>query len=1461
MLDFLMISTRPTKRGFEIYPKFRLYPKSSDLMIRGGDFYAIWDEERGLWSTDEEDASRLIDRELDKFAEENRDKFDGHIKILYMWDSESGMIDAWHKYCQKQKRDSFTMLDENLIFSNSEVNKNDFASKRLPYPLEEGPTPAWDRLISTLYSEEERHKIEWAIGAIVSGASKDLQKFMVLYGSAGTGKSTILNVIQQLFEGYYSVFDAKALGSSSNQFALEAFKKNPLVAIQHDGDLSRIEDNTRLNSLVSHELMTVNEKYTKQYENRYRCFLFMGTNKPVKITDAKSGLIRRLIDVTPSGNKLNPHEYKTIMKRVEFELGPIAYHCREVFLDSPGYYDDYMPLAMMGASNDFYNFIIDSYHVFVKEDGITLRAAWEMYRQYCEDAKVPYPFSQRSFKEELKNYFRDYTDRFSLEDGSRVRSYYSGFRTEKFEPSDKPKKEQPKTNTIKFDEIESIFDKECVDCPAQYANSNGTPLEAWDNVTTKLAGLNTRELHYVRVPENHIVIDFDIPGDDGNKNFERNLEAASKWPPTYAELSKSGQGIHLHYIYSGDPTRLSRIYDDHIEVKVFSGKSSLRRKLTKCNNLPIATISSGLPLKGEDAMINFEGVRSEKALRTSIKRNLNKEIHPATKPSVDFIYKILEDAYNSDLKYDVSDMYNAVLAFAANSTNQADYCLKLVDKMHFQSEDISVGVQDDEAPIVFYDIEVFPNLFLVNWKFRGEGQPVVRMINPKPIEVEELMKFRLIGYNCRRYDNHILYARMMGYDNEQLYNLSQKIIGGDRKAFFGEAYNVSYTDVYDFAAKKQSLKKWEIELGIHHQELGLPWDQPVPEDKWSLVAEYCDNDVIATEAVFDFLTGDWTARQILADLAGASVNDTTNTLTGKIIFGNERNPQREFHYRDLAKPVHELDKESVEFLKQIFPDMMAQRHGPAKSLLPYFDGYKFEFGKSTYKGVEVGEGGRVFALPGMYTNVPVLDIASMHPHSTLAEVLFGPRFTKYFYEIVYGRVHIKHKAWDEVNKMLDGKLTPYIQKVIDGEMTAKELANALKIAINSVYGLTAAKFDTLFKDPRNRDNIVAKRGALFMVDLHEAVEARGFKVVHIKTDSIKIANATAEIIQFVMDFGKRYGYFFEHECTYEKMCLVNDAVYIAKYATPEWCEAAYGYIPGENSEHTDDRWTATGTQFAVPYVFKKLFSREDITFEDLCETKEVKTALYLDSTDGLPNVTEYESELAVVLEDIWRVERDEEPVYICKKRDRLALLSDRIRTASGARYDKIKNEIDILESELREFERTGYDLTAAKERVDILDKAIAEGHSYRFIGRISSFCPIKPGCGGGTLLRQGTDKYGRTNYSSATGAKDYFWLEAETVKMLGKEQDIDRTYYDKLVDAAVASISSYGDFEWFVADDILPPDGVEELPWLPSCGNAEIGSCWRCPHLHNDQFHLDCRLGYDISDIMVQKQNLTKKEK
>lgn len=1263
MLDFLKVGIKESKKDTMFFPQFYICD-SKDLMIKGRDFYALWDEEAKLWTTSEKRALDIIDKEVWKVYEEKKDKYDQPF-VQSILDSSNNLIDKWHKFVQKQMRDSFTPLDRKIIFAGEETKKENYASKKLDYALAPGPTENWDALMGVLYSPEELHKIEWCIGAIVTGASKDIQKFMVMYGDTGTGKSTVMNIIQGMFPGYYSTFDAKSLASGGS-FPLETLRDNPLIGIQHDGDLSRIEDNTVINSIASHELMSVNEKFKPLYSQRFDTFMIMGTNRPVRITDSKSGILRRLINVSPTGEKVPYKDYRRLNKGIKFEYGAIAYHCKKVYEDDPGYYDSYIPTEMIGESNDFYNFVFDSYDTFISEPYITLRQAWEMYKAYCEDAKVLYPYSQRVFKNELKVYFKNYDERLRA-DGIQLRKVYSGFKRSKIEASFEEAEEKPDNKDYIFLDLKeqaSVFDRECASCKAQYAKEDDTPFTKWENVKTMLSDLDTSRVHYVRVPKNHIVIDFDLKDANGEKSLEKNLEAAKQFPPTYAETSKSGKGLHLHYIYEGDVSKLARLYAEDIEIKVFSGRSSLRRRLSLCNDQPIRIISSGLPLKEERKMVNKDVIENEKHLRRLVIKNLKKEIHPDTSSSINYIYKLLEDSYQSGMKFDLTDLRPSVMSFAAGSTNQAERCLNLVAKMHFSSDEPSEGGRfKDDGTIIFFDVEVFKNLFVVVWKPAGFN--AISWINPTPAQIEDLINHKLVGFNCRRYDNHILYARLLGYTNEQLYELSQRIINGSRNAFFGEAYNISYTDVYDFCSTKQSLKKWEIELGIHHQELGLDWNEPVPEDLWKTVASYCVNDVVATEAVFNARQEDFVAREILADISDLTVNDTTNTCTTKLIIGNDKNPQSKFVYTDLS---------------EMFP------------------GYIYDRGISTYRGEEVGEGGYVYSEPGMYTDVALLDIASMHPSSAIALNLFGP-YTKNFEELVRARIYIKHGEYDKAGELFGGKLKPYLKD----KDQAKKLAYALKIAINSVYGLTAAKFDNKLRDPRNKDNIVAKRGALFMVNLKHEVQERGFTVAHIKTDSIKIPNATPEIILFVQEYGNKYGYNFEHEATYEKMCLVNDAVYIAKYDTAEASEKKYGYIP-DDCKKLGGQWTATGTQFQVPYVFKELFSKETIRFSDLCETKTVTSALYLDMNEDLP-----------------------------------------------------------------------------------------EGeHDYHFVGKAGLFCPIKKGCGGGLLLREKDGKY-----NAATGSKGYRWLEAETVRELGKEDDIDRSYYEHLCEEAIISISEYGDFEWF----------------------------------------------------------------
>ena len=1240
-MDFFTIELNPIRGRMgelEAAPWF-LNTNSRDIMLRDGEFVAIWNPKTSLWSKNEFDVIDIIDNGVREYV--------GNLTVQNVIPRfcASDKDGVWRRYRQWTKNmvDTDHPLDRTPVFTDTPTRQDDHVSYRLPYSLEDGVPVNWTKLVDTLYNPSERRKIEWVIGSVLTGDCRKIDKFLVFYGDPGSGKSTILNVMQRLFGDFCVSFDSESLAQRNNSFALSAFADDPLVAIEHDGDLSRIETNTRLNSIVSNEIQLINEKFKKPRSMRITTTLIMASNNPVKITDANSGIPRRLLDVSPSGGRLPVNEYRTVMDGVYRELGIIAKHCIGVYQSlGPDYYRNYRSQTMISETNPVYNFVTEVYDEFGPNDKITLAKAYSDYRDYVEETGLQYQMPRYRFKTELRRYFREFHERIMI-DGIAYRSLFVGFQNDKFESRDLVETQVESENWIElYTGGAPVFDEHFAGCKAQYSSTNGSPRKAWRNVDTILRDIVPSEEHYVLMPEEYVCIDFDLKGDNGEKDLNANLRAASAWPPTYAETSKSGGGIHLIYRYPVDKDTTAE-YSPGIEIKRFRGNASLRRRLSLHNGRGIEDYPGDLPTKAVK-MINKKHVRDENHLRSLIAKALRKEVHANTAPNVDFIKSILDEAYESGITYDVTDSRNAVTAFAMSSTNQSDRCLKMVQQMHFMSEDKAEIAEEGNGRIAFYDVEVFPNLFVICYKFPGE-EVVHFWTNPSAKSVKALLDLRLIGFNNRKYDNHIMYAASLGYSNAEIFEISQRIVNNEKNATFREAYNLSYTDIYDFSTKKQSLKKWEIELGIKHQENNLRWDQPVPEDQWDDVVEYCKNDVEATELVFNHLASDWGARKILAELSGLSVNDTTNQHTCALVFGKERRPDKsKFVYTDLS---------------EMFP------------------GYTFDkFKGSSYRGEDPGEGGYVYSEPGYYENVALLDVASMHPTSIEQLNLFGP-YTQRYSELKQARVAIKHKDMGALSKLFDGRLVE-IAKNYDLD----ELGKALKIPINSMYGLTSAKFDNPAWDPRNVDNIVAKRGALFMIDLkHYVQDELGLTVAHIKTDSIKIPGATPDDIQKVMDFGKRYGYDFEHEATYAKMCLVNKAVYIAKYAFPH-----------------EGEWTATGKQFQEPYVFKKLFTKEPIEFEDYIQTKQVKTAMYLRFPDS----------------------------------------------------------------------------------------------GDHFVGKVGSFVPIKPERGGAELLRMNSE--GEIK-DAVVGTKGYRWKEAEMVRFMHQEQDVDTSYAEMLSDEAKQAIEQFVDLE------------------------------------------------------------------
>lgn len=1198
-MDFYRIAVERDMRSvknlrFKIYPVFT-FSNSKDLIIKGGDMYAYWYNNQwhqtiaGLVSIIDTDIRTEVDKVKSIHPE-------AEISAKYMNDHVSNVMKEFAQYT-KLGQQSDAQFNTRIIFSNEDPVREDYSTNKLAYTPEEGPTPAFDELFSKLYSEPELEKILWFIGALLTNKMEHIQKFMYLYGAKGTGKGTVINLIEALFNGYYQHISLARLTSGS-EFATSQVKEVPLL-IDPDSKINKIKDDTNLLKLTSHEVLTVNIKHKQMYDISFKGLLVTASNQRYQVNNIDSGITRRAVVVHPTNKTHDSATYRRLTTLLNFELPHIAQKAIDVFTNKGEYYyEHYVDVEMAEATDHIFAFVKE-YHKQLG-DPVTLKKASELYKIYLEDIGFEIRGFKRKIKEELKRYYKTFDDGYIRIGEELVSNVYRGFKYNLVFPNAELDKEvfDTELNTLEEElglkHQPSIFDKVAGKYPAQYTNDRGNPMYKWDNVKTTLDELDTKKLHFVRVPENHIVIDLDLK-ENGEKSLVLNLNKAKEFPPTYMEISKSGAGVHLHYYYDGDVTILQKLYAEDIEVKVFSGKSALRRQLTKCNSVEIAHISTGLPEKEREKIKMYKEfdiiVWNENRMRRAIENNIRKMYHANTKPSMDFIYHIFEEAQKQGLKYDLRDMQQEIIIFAASSTNQKAYCLELESKIKYTTfdEEIVPTLQGDNTIIpkeelYFYDVEVFSNLFMVVYKkYRGEK---VRLINPTSEEIENLLKKPLIGFNNRRYDNHILYGALLGYSNMELYRQSQKIINkdGDKGAFFGGAYELSYLDLYECSSKKQSLKKWEVELGIHHDELDIPWDKPVPEELWDRVGDYCGNDVDATEAVFDAIESDYNARLIISKLSGLSVNSKTQNHAEAFITEGKNDLQKHLVYTDLST---------------IFP------------------GYKFEYGKSTYKGEDPSEGGRVFAKPGVYSNVGLFDIKSMHPNSLILLNYFG-KYTQRFADLVDARIAVKEKRFEDSAKYFNGALAEFLS-----EDTAGDLAYALKIIINIVYGMSSAPYANPFKTMENVDNIVAKRGALFMIELQLHMEQLGYDVVHIKTDSIKIPNFTDATVKEIMDFGKKYGYEFDFESIYGTFALVNKSIYIAKD------------IINPKTNEIVKEWDAVGATFANPVVMKKLFTNEELKDEDFALVKEVKNAAIHIGDKFVGRLAEVYA--SVSGQDVWRV--------------------------------------------------------------------------------------------------------------------------------------------------------------------------------------------------------------------------------
>ena len=184
-MDFYRLANKTNLKTGETYcyADFEVV-RSKDLMVRGKSFYAVWDNARGLWSQDAYLLRQLVDEDVSRYSTE----CDAHPLLLRS--SDTGRWDKLQQYIRNLPDNSIE-LDCRLTFASQITRRDDYASKRLSYDLRDDTPESYESLVSTLYDPRERAKLEWAIGSVLAGETRLIQKFIILYGPPGSGKSTI----------------------------------------------------------------------------------------------------------------------------------------------------------------------------------------------------------------------------------------------------------------------------------------------------------------------------------------------------------------------------------------------------------------------------------------------------------------------------------------------------------------------------------------------------------------------------------------------------------------------------------------------------------------------------------------------------------------------------------------------------------------------------------------------------------------------------------------------------------------------------------------------------------------------------------------------------------------------------------------------------------------------------------------------------------------------------------------------------------------------------------------------------------------------------------------------------------------------------------------------------------------------------------------------------------------------
>lgn len=424
---------------------------------------------------------------------------------------------------------------------------------------------------------------------------------------------------------------------------------------------------------------------------------------------------------------------------------------------------------------------------------------------------------------------------------------------------------------------------------------------------------------------------------------------------------------------------------------------------------------------------------------------------------------------------------------------------------------------------VEFDIETYPNYFLIQFLFKGKYVVAFEKRNNQPFnQLTELaficQNFVLVGFNSNSYDipmlRHFLSANAT---NDSLYKLSKDLIENEMRWWdikdrysHNDKLNINTYDLIEIAPdpNKISLKMYSARrLGERLQDLPYEPHQKLTDEEIAVVYNYCIKDITNTYSLKCDLHTEIDMRKFMSQQFSMDLRSLSDAQIGERVtiqlvekrLGRRLPQPMNYRGKILRYFSPTYIKFSTNLLTGVLETVNNAEYIVDKSGSPSIPDsvaqLKIRIGTTDYKlgigGLHSQEKAQTVICDENH-RLRDVDVDSFYPriiiNNRYSPKSIGEVFLEvYELELVNPRLEHKRRSGDP-------NLTP------DERAEQKQLANSKKIVINGLYGKLGSPYSKVYAPELMIS--VCLTGQLSLLMLIERLELAGIKVVSANTDGI-----------------------------------------------------------------------------------------------------------------------------------------------------------------------------------------------------------------------------------------------------------------------------------------------------------------------------------------------------------------------